>query len=58
MSPLIQSLLFAFAAACANVLGGVIVTSYKWARRSLRYFIALGSGFMLGTVYLEMVPES
>jgi len=58
MTPLIQSLLFALAAAGANILGGVIVTSYKWARRSLRYFIALGSGFMLGTVFLEMVPES
>lgn len=58
MSPLFQSLLFALAAAAANILGGVIVTSHKWARRSLRYFIALGSGFMLGTVFLEMVPES
>src|SRR5213593_3770624 len=58
MTPFLESLLFAFAAASANVIGGVIVTSYKWARRSLRYFIALGSGFMLGTVFLEMVPES
>ena len=24
----------------------------------MRYFIAVGSGFMLGTVFLEMVPES
>ena len=58
MTPLLQSLLFAFVAAFANVIGGVIVTSHKWARRSLRYFIALGSGFMLGTVFLEMMPES
>ena len=58
MSPLTQSLLFAFAAAGANVIGGFIVTSNKWGRRSLRYFIALGSGFMLGTVFLEMFPES
>jgi ZIP family zinc transporter/zinc and cadmium transporter len=58
MTPLLQSLLFALAAAVANIVGGVIVTSHKWARRSLRYFIALGSGFMLGTVFLEMVPES
>src|SRR5437764_3825590 len=58
MNPLAQSLVFAGAAALANVLGGFIVTSYKWARKSLRYFIALGSGFMLGTVFLEMVPES
>lgn len=58
MSPLLQSLLLAFAAACANVIGGIIVTSHKWARQSLRYFIALGSGFMLGTGFLEMIPES
>src|SRR5439155_26330124 len=58
MNPFLESLLFAFAAAFANVIGGIIVTSYKWARRALRYFIALGSGFMLGTVFLEMLPES
>lgn len=58
MSPLLQSLLYAIAAAGANILGGVIVTSYKWARTSLRYFIALGAGFMLATVFLEMIPTS
>lgn len=58
MNALAQSLFFALAAAFANVIGGVIVTSSKWAHRSLRYFIALGSGFMLGTVFIEMVPES
>src|SRR2546425_759317 len=58
MSPLFQSLLFALAAAFANVIGGIIVTSGKWAGSSLRYFIALGSGFMLGTVFLEMFPQS
>ena len=58
MDSLLQSLLFALAAAGANVIGGFIVTSHDWARQSLRYFIALGSGFMLGTVFLEMVPES
>ena len=58
MTPLAQSLLFALAAAFANVIGGFIVTSNKWGRKSLRYFIALGSGFMLGTVFLEMFPES
>jgi ZIP family zinc transporter/zinc and cadmium transporter len=50
--------LFALAASLANVVGGVIVTSHKWALRSLRYFVALGSGFMLGAIFLEMVPES
>jgi ZIP family zinc transporter/zinc and cadmium transporter len=58
VSILTQSLLFALAAALANIIGGVIVTANKWAHQSLRYFIALGSGFMLGTVFLEMFPES
>ncbi len=58
MNPFTQSLAFALAAALANIIGGIIVVSNKWAHKSLRYFIALGSGFMLGTVFLEMVPES
>jgi zinc transporter ZupT len=58
MTPFAQSLFFAIAAAFANVIGGFIVTYNKWAHQSLRYFIALGSGFMLGTVFLEMFPES
>lgn len=35
-----------------------MVTQNNWAQRSLRYFIAVGSGFMLGTVFLEMIPKS
>lgn len=35
-----------------------MVTRNDWAYRSLRYFIAVGAGFMLGTVFLEMIPES
>jgi zinc and cadmium transporter len=48
----------AIVAAGANVAGGAIVTAHGWANSSLRYFIALGSGFMLGAVFLEMIPES
>lgn len=58
MSPLGIGLVFGFVAALANVLGGLIITSHHWGRTSLRYFIALGSGFMLGTFFLEMLPES
>src|SRR5919109_1378073 len=58
MTPFLQSVVFALAAAFANVVGGLIVVSNKWARKSLRYFIALGSGFMLGTIFFEMFPES
>jgi ZIP family zinc transporter/zinc and cadmium transporter len=58
MTPFIQSLAFALVAGLANVIGGLIVTSNKWGHRSLRYFIALGSGFMLATIFFEMFPES
>ena len=34
------------------------MTAHHWARSSLRYFIAVGAGFMLGAVFLEMLPAS
>ena len=55
---LVKSLLFALIAATANIIGGLMVTRKNWAHRSLRYFIAVGSGFMLGTVFLHMIPKS
>jgi len=58
MTTLFYSLIFAGLAALANILGSVIVTSQKWATQSLRYFMAVGSGFMMGTIFLEMIPES
>jgi ZIP family zinc transporter/zinc and cadmium transporter len=58
MNSFLQSLAFAFAAALANIIGGLIVVVNRRAQRSLRYFIALGSGFMLATVFLEMFPQS
>src|SRR6185312_3705088 len=45
-------------AALANIFGGLVLTGRDWERRYLRYFVALGAGFMLGTTLLEMVPES
>ena len=57
MSTLLYSLVFALAAAAANILGSSIVTSHRWAKQSLRFFIAVGSGFMMGTIFLEMIPE-
>ncbi|MGH9417731.1 MAG: ZIP family metal transporter [Terriglobales bacterium] len=46
------------AAGLANVFGGLVLTGRDWERRYLRYFVALGAGFMLGTTLLEMLPES
>ncbi len=45
-------------AAGANVLGGLLVSHRQWSRRYLKYFIALGAGFMLATALVEMIPES
>ena len=45
-------------AAAANVLGGFMIVRREWSREYLKYFIALGAGFMLGVAFLEMIPES
>jgi zinc and cadmium transporter len=45
-------------AAAANLSGGFLVSHRQWSRRYLKYFIALGAGFMLATALLEMIPES
>src|SRR6266567_2800939 len=58
MSPITTSILLGLTAAMANGLGGAVIVQKNWDRRYLRYFIALGSGFMLGTALLEMLPES
>jgi ZIP family zinc transporter/zinc and cadmium transporter len=47
------------AAAAANVLGGLVVVSRReWSLLALKYFIALGAGFMLAATFLRMLPES
>ncbi|HEY7837821.1 MAG TPA: ZIP family metal transporter [Terriglobales bacterium] len=45
-------------AALANIFGGLVLTGRSWERRYLRYFVAVGAGFMLGASLLEMLPES
>jgi len=58
MNPIILSLLLGLTAALANVFGGAIIVQRNWERSYLRYFVALGAGFMLATALMEMVPES
>ena len=55
---ILVALLLGAVAAGANLLGGVLVSHGRWSRRYLKYFIALGAGFMLATALLEMIPES
>jgi zinc and cadmium transporter len=58
MSAIVISLLLGLTAAAANVFGGAIIVQHNWERRYLRYFVALGAGFMLATAVVEMIPES
>jgi len=58
MDPIFLSVLLGLTAAAANGLGGFIIVQQHWDRSYLKYFIALGSGFMLATAILEMAPES
>ena len=58
MSPLLLSILLGLSAALANVAGGAVILRRHWDQRYLKYFVALGAGFMLATALVEMVPES
>jgi ZIP family zinc transporter/zinc and cadmium transporter len=58
MNPILISIFLGLTAAAANVFGGTIIVQRDWERRYLRYFVALGAGFMLATALIEMVPES
>ena len=58
MNPVAISILLGLTAAAANVFGGAVIVQRNWERRFLRYFVALGAGFMLATALVEMVPES
>lgn len=58
MHPILLSLLLGLTAAAANVFGGTIIVQKNWDRSYLRYFVALGAGFMLATAIMEIIPES
>ncbi len=53
-------LLFGALVALANVLGGLLLARPNKATRNahlLRYLIALGAGFMLAAIFIEIMPE-
>ncbi len=56
--PIFLSILLGLTAAGADAFGGAIIVQKNWERRYLKYFVALGAGFMLATSVTEMVPES
>src|SRR5690242_9058629 len=58
MSTTFLSLALGLVAALANLLGGFILVQRSWEKRYLKYFMALGAGFMLATAIVEMIPSS
>lgn len=58
MTPFFQLLIFGSLAATGNLLGGFLITrSRPDDYERLKYLIALGAGFMLAAVFLEVMPE-
>lgn len=56
----IQLLCFGLLAGAANILGGLILFPPGIQRRSkkvLKYILALGAGFMLSVVFIDILPE-
>ncbi len=52
------SVLLGLGAGLADYLGGFLLVVRSPSARALRYFVALGSGFMLSAALLEMLPEA
>ena len=58
---LLQLLGFGILAALANVLGGLILfpsTLHAGYRKSLKFVLALGAGFMLAVTFYEIIPRT
>ena len=56
--PLLHSTIAGAIASLADIFGGLLLVRAHWDKRSIRYFVALGAGFMMATAVLEMLPES
>lgn len=54
----VLALALGLTAAAANVAGGLLIVRREWSRDYLKYFVALGAGFMLAAAFLEMIPAS
>lgn len=52
-------ILFGLIVVVAEVLGGTVLLSRKqWPRRTQEYLLALGAGFLLALVFVELIPRS
>ena len=57
----LQLLVFGTLAALANILGGLILFPskiHKNYKKSLKYLLALGAGFMLAVTFFEVIPKT
>ena len=52
------SIVLGVIAALADIAGGVVLVRARGVERYLRYFVAVGAGFLMATALLEMAPES
>ena len=57
MSALWLSLTLGLVAGLADFVGGFLLVRRSPSAKALRYFVALGAGFMLAAAVLEMIPE-
>jgi zinc transporter ZupT len=58
---LLGLLLFGLLAAGANVVGGLLLLksgAHRLGKRFLKYLVALGAGFMLAAIFIEILPET
>jgi len=51
------SIILGTIAALADVAGGLVLVRARGVEKYLRYFVALGAGFLVATAVLEMMPE-
>ncbi len=52
-------LLFGLAAACAEILGGVIIVLRRtWPKHTQETLLALGAGFVIALVFLKLIPAA
>src|ERR1700754_4010569 len=54
-------LFFGLLAAGANVVGGLVLVksgAHRLGERFLKYLVALGAGFMLAAIFIEILPET
>jgi zinc and cadmium transporter len=59
MKLIVQLLPFGIIAAAGNLLGNFLITRSRTPKLDrLRYLIAIGAGFMLAAVILEIIPEA